>query len=125
MTAKSQHLGTVGILPGTVQVVVSGTSGLRPDGTRPVDFADEVRQAWNNVREALLCAGAELSDIVQVRTWLTDAENVGTYGMLHNELIGPKPSYVLVVVPQLARPSIRVQIDVVAVVRSTACHQDG
>lgn len=67
-TGVSRHMGVysdaVVIPPGMVGVVLSGTPGLRSDGTRPDDFAEETRQAWGNVREALLCAGAELSDIV-------------------------------------------------------------
>ncbi|MEU8831813.1 MULTISPECIES: Rid family hydrolase [unclassified Streptomyces] len=58
------------------QVVLSGTPGLRPDRTRPEDFADEARQASDNVCEALRCTGAELSDTVRVRSWLTDRDDI-------------------------------------------------
>jgi hypothetical protein len=52
---------------GYEQIVTSGTPGLRPDGTLPDDFAEEARQAWRNVAEALAAAGAQLTDIVSVR----------------------------------------------------------
>ncbi|MFD7609015.1 RidA family protein [Streptomyces mirabilis] len=58
---------------------MSGTPGLRPDGTRPEDFAEEARQASDNVCEALRCAGAEPSDIVQVRSWLTARGDIDAY----------------------------------------------
>jgi len=123
-TGVSRHMGVysdaVVIPPGMVQVVLSGTPGLRSDGTRPDDFAEETRQAWENVREALLCAGAELSDIVQVRTWLTNADDMETYVEIRKEIIGHKPALMLAVVPQLVRPSFRLEIEVVAAVASTS-----
>jgi enamine deaminase RidA (YjgF/YER057c/UK114 family) len=72
------------------------------------------------VREALLCAGAELSDIVQVRTWLTNADDMETYVEIRKEIIGHKPALMLAVVPQLVRPSFRLEIEVVAAVASTS-----
>ncbi|MFE9968829.1 hypothetical protein [Streptomyces sp. NPDC005525] len=65
----SRHIGThtdaVAIPAGATQVVLSGTPGLRPDGTLPEDFAEEVGQASDSVCEALRQAGADLGDIGQ------------------------------------------------------------
>ena len=124
----SRHLGiypdAVAIPAGATQVVLSGTPGLRPDGTRPADFAEEARQAWDNVREALLCAGAELSDIVQVRAWLTDPDVIDTYVTGRNDVISHRPAYMLAVVPRLIRPDLRLEIEVTAVVTHPAAKQD-
>ncbi|MFG1621994.1 Rid family hydrolase [Kribbella sp. NPDC049227] len=124
----SHHLGTypdaVAIPAGATQVVLSGTPGLRPDGTRPADFAEEARQAWDNVREALRCAGAELGDIVQVRAWLTDPDVIDTYVKVRNDVISHRPAYMLAVVPRLIRPDLRLKIEVTAVVTHPAAKQD-
>ncbi|TCC54410.1 enamine deaminase RidA [Kribbella pittospori] len=109
---------------GATQVVLSGTPGLRPDGTRPEDFADEARLAWGNVREALRCAGAELSDIVQVRSWLTDPDDFDTYVKVRNDVVSHRPAYMLAVVPRLIRLDLRLEIEVTAVVTRPAARQD-
>ncbi|MGW7529259.1 RidA family protein [Streptomyces sp. NPDC054783] len=79
----SRHIGiysdAVAIPAGSTQVVLSGTPGVRPDGTRPEHFAEQAGQASDNVCEALWCAGAELSDIVQVGSWLTDRDGIDVY----------------------------------------------
>jgi 2-iminobutanoate/2-iminopropanoate deaminase len=105
---------------GSTQVVLSGTPGLRPDGTRPEDFAEEARQAWDNVLEAMRCAGAELGDIVQVRSWLTDPDDIDTYVKVRDDVISHRPASALAVVPHLTRPELRVAIEVTAVVTHPA-----
>jgi 2-iminobutanoate/2-iminopropanoate deaminase len=124
----SRHIGTysdaVAIPAGATQVVLSGTPGLRPDGTRPEEFAEEARQAWDNVPEALRSAGAELSDIVQVRSWLTDPGDIDAYVNVRKDVISHRPAYMLAVVPQLIWPSLRLEIEVTAVVTHPAAKQD-
>jgi enamine deaminase RidA (YjgF/YER057c/UK114 family) len=105
------------------QVVLSGTPGLRPDRTRPEDFAEEARQASDNVREALRCTGAELSDTVQVRSWLTDRDDIDANVKVRKDVISHRPSYMLAVVPQLIRPSLHLEIEVTAVVTHSAAKQ--
>src|SRR5436305_3191253 len=45
---------------GDTMILVSGTPGLREDGTVPEDFTEEARQCWANVERALGKAGAKL-----------------------------------------------------------------
>jgi 2-iminobutanoate/2-iminopropanoate deaminase len=101
-------------------VVLSGTPGLDPaDGSLPAAFADEARQAWRNVLLALDRAGARVDDIVQVRTWLTDAADLATYVEVRNEFITHRPVYMLAVVPQVVWPAMRLEIEVIAAVPPT------
>ncbi|MFJ8027601.1 Rid family hydrolase [Streptomyces sp. NPDC096311] len=120
----SRHIGTysdaVAIPVGATQVVLPGTLGLRPDGTRPEDSAEEARQASDNVCEALRCAGAELGDVVQVRSWLTDPADIGAYVKVRKDVISHRPAYMLAVVRQLIRPSLRLEIEGTAVVTHSA-----
>ncbi|MEU6577234.1 Rid family hydrolase [Streptomyces sp. NPDC046805] len=103
--------------------VLSGTPGLRPDGTRPEDFAEEARQASDNVCQTLRCAGAELNDIVQVRSRLTDLDDIDAYVKLRKDVISHRPAYMFVVVPQLIRPSLCLEIEFAAVVAHSAAEQ--
>lgn len=98
-------------------VVTSGTPGLREDGTLPADFSDEAVQAWRNVERALAAAGARLADVVQVRQWLTSAEDIKAYGAVRSRFITHEPVFMLAVVPGLVWPNIRLEIEVVAAVR--------
>ncbi|WP_329449828.1 hypothetical protein OG894_03215 [Streptomyces sp. NBC_01724] len=68
------HSDAVTIPADATQFVRSGTSGLRPDGTLPEDFAEEAGQASDNVCEALRRVGAGLSDVGLVRSWFADRD---------------------------------------------------
>jgi 2-iminobutanoate/2-iminopropanoate deaminase len=101
-------------------VMTSGTPGIDQTGTIPADFADEARQAWANVREALERAGATLEDVVSVRQWLTSAELIPTYAAVRSEVITHRPTFMLAVVDQLIWPTVRVEIEVIAAVPDRA-----
>jgi 2-iminobutanoate/2-iminopropanoate deaminase len=75
LTGVAAHIGSyadaVTVSESDTRIFVSGTPGLREDGTPPEDFTDEARQCWANVENALNEAGAKLTDIVYMRQWLT------------------------------------------------------
>ena len=102
------------IRPSTASAQVK-PCGLRPDGTLPDDFAEEARQAWRNVAEALGAAGAQLTDIVSVRQWLTSADDIPVYAAVRSEVIKHEPTFMLGVLSGLVWPQIRVEIEVTAV----------
>jgi 2-iminobutanoate/2-iminopropanoate deaminase len=122
-TGVASHIGkyadAVRIPPDAALVYTSGTPGLRPDGTLPEDFSAEATQAWRNVEVALARAGAGLSDIVCVRQWLTDADDIPAYAAVRAAVIKHDPVFMLAVIPALVWPSIRVELEVTAIVRST------
>ncbi|MGW2939413.1 Rid family hydrolase [Streptomyces sp. NPDC001156] len=113
----------VAIPTSATHVALSATPEVRPDRTRPEDFAEEARQASDNVCEALRCAGAELSDIVRVRSWLTDPDDIDACLKVRKDVISHRPVHMLAVVPQLLRPSLRLEIEVTAVVTHSAAKQ--
>ena len=96
------------------QIVVSGTPGLRPDGTVPESIADEAAQAWHNITDILARAGATLTDIVSVRQWLVDPADIAPYVAVRSTLLTHEPASMLAVVPALVRPTFRLEIEVVA-----------
>jgi enamine deaminase RidA (YjgF/YER057c/UK114 family) len=87
-----RYSDAVRVPAGYEQIVTSGTPGLRLDGTLPHDFAEEARQAWRNVAEALAAAGAQLTDIVSVRQWLTSADYIPVYAAVRSEVIKHEPT---------------------------------
>jgi enamine deaminase RidA (YjgF/YER057c/UK114 family) len=114
ITARCSGAGMsrlIGRYAGAVRMLW-GSPGLRPDGRRPDDFAEEARQAWCTVGEALECVGAKAMDIVQVRSWLINADDVATGVHVGKELIVDKPTSMLAVVPQLIRSDVRLEIEI-------------
>jgi 2-iminobutanoate/2-iminopropanoate deaminase len=97
-------------------IVTSGTPGLLDDGTLPAEFTDEAVQAWRNVERSLAAAGARLADVVQVRQWLTSADDIKAYAAVRSGFITHEPAFMLAVVPGLVWPNIRLEIEVVAAV---------
>jgi 2-iminobutanoate/2-iminopropanoate deaminase len=122
MTGVADHIGNyadaVRVPAGVDLIHTSGTPGLRTDGTLPEDFSEEAAQAWRNVEEALARAGVTLGDIVSVRQWLTDPADIPAYAAVRSSVITHQPVFMLGVIPALVWPSIRVEIEVTAAVRS-------
>lgn len=109
------YADAVAVSAGSTQVFVSGTPGLRDDGTVPEDFSDEARQCWANVEEALGKAGAKLTDIVYMRQWLTSRDNVAAYLAVSKAIIHHEPAAMLSIIDGLVWPDIRVEVEVVAI----------
>jgi 2-iminobutanoate/2-iminopropanoate deaminase len=101
---------------GGTQIFVSGTPGLREDGTLPEDFIDEARQCWANVEKALGKAGATLTDIVYMRQWVTSRDNASAYLAVSKEIIRHEPAAMFSIIDGLVWPDIRVEVEVTAVV---------
>jgi enamine deaminase RidA (YjgF/YER057c/UK114 family) len=100
---------------GGTQIFVSGTPGLREDGTVPDDFTAEARRCWANVEMALGKAGAQLSDIVYMRQWITSRENASAYLAVSKEVIRHQPAAMFSIIDGLVWPNIRVEVEVTAV----------
>ena len=110
-----RYADAVKVPAGYEQIFVSGTPGLTADGSLPEEFSQEAMQAWRNVAAALSRAGAELTDIVSVRQWLTSADDIPAYAAVRAEVIKHEPASMLAVIPGLVWPRFRVEIEVIAV----------
>ncbi|WP_436535999.1 Rid family hydrolase [Actinoplanes sp. HUAS TT8] len=118
-TGVAGHIGTyadaVVVPAGYESILVSGTPGLKDDGSVPADFAEEASLAWGNVRRALQAKGFDLDDVVSVRQWLTGAADIPTYIKIRAATVRHSPAFMLGVVTQLVWPQLRVEIEVTAV----------
>ncbi|WP_061556978.1 RidA family protein [Mycobacterium simiae] len=110
------YADAIAISTGGTQIFVSGTPGLREDGTVPEDFSDQARQCWANVEAALRKAGAKLTDIVYMRQWLTSRDNMAAYMAVSKDIIRHQPAAMLAIIDGLVWPNIGVEVEVVAVV---------
>ncbi|HVN43781.1 MAG TPA: RidA family protein [Steroidobacteraceae bacterium] len=106
-------------------IFVSGTSARRADdsiaGARPaaggaaLDIEAQTRAVLENIRDILKAAGAALSDVVEVSTFLTDIGDFAAYNAVYGEFFGyDGPARTTVAVAALPHPHLLIEIKAVA-----------
>jgi 2-aminomuconate deaminase len=107
-------------------IFVSGTSARRADDSiagvtsdadgRPVlDIGTQTRAVLENIRDILAAAGAALSDVVEVTTFLTDMTDFAAYNAVYGEFFGYEgPARTTVAVGALPHPQLLIEIKAVA-----------
>ncbi|MCA8967507.1 MAG: RidA family protein [Planctomycetes bacterium] len=98
-------------------VFVSGTVGIDyQTGTTPPTPEGQLRQIIRNMEPALAKAGAKLSDIVQITTYVTSPEVFQTIGPVLGEIFGDiRPTNAALVVA-FPVPDVVVEISATAVI---------
>jgi 2-aminomuconate deaminase len=107
-------------------IFVSGTSARRADdsiagatldasGRAVPDIRVQTRAVLENIRDILAAAGAELTDVVEVSTFLTDVADFAAYNAVYSEFFGYEgPARTTVAVAALPHPQLLIEIKVVA-----------
>lgn len=105
---------------------VSGTSSRRKDnsfegvevdsfGTTSLDIKLQTRAVIENIRDILQSVGADLSDIVDVTTFLVNMNDFGGYNQVYNSYFDfTGPTRTTVAVHQLPHPHLLIEIKVTA-----------
>ncbi len=106
---------------------VSGTSSRRPDntiagvelmdalGATRLDIAAQTRAVIENIRDILRSVGADLSDLVELCTYLVDMNDFASYNAVYAEYFDyDGPSRTTVAVHQLPHPQLRIEIKAIA-----------
>jgi 2-iminobutanoate/2-iminopropanoate deaminase len=117
-TTTAGTLLAPGIMVGNT-LYVSGNTGNDP-ATRalaPGGVGPETTQAIANSRAVLLAAGMDLSDVVAVTAYLTDAADFQAFNAAYRALFttDPRPTRTTVVVKQLVGAGAHVEITMTAV----------
>lgn len=108
------YADAVRVPPGYELILVSGTPGLDEDGALADNITDQARQAWRNIEGILAKAGASLTDIVSVRQWLVDEDDVDAYWVVRREVIKHEIASMMAVVDRFIWPSFKVELEVIA-----------
>lgn len=107
-------------------VFVSGTSSRRPDntfagvavdefGTTNLDIRVQTRAVIENIRDLLRSVGADLSDLVQVTSYLVNMNDFGGYNQVWAEFFDATgPTRTTVAVHQLPHPHLLIEMQAVA-----------
>jgi 2-aminomuconate deaminase len=107
-------------------IFVSGTSARRaddtiagvepgPGGAARLDIRAQTRAVLENIRDILASAGAGLTDVVEVSTFLVNMADFGGYNEVYSEFFGyAGPARTTVAVAQLPHPQLLIEIRAVA-----------
>jgi enamine deaminase RidA (YjgF/YER057c/UK114 family) len=99
-------------------IAISGTAPLKDGKTVGVgDAAAQTRRCLEIIGDALRQAGAEVSDVVRTRIFLTRIEDWETVGRVHGEVFkNIRPASTMVQVTRFIDPDWLVEIEADAVV---------
>ncbi|HUL18309.1 MAG TPA: RidA family protein [Steroidobacteraceae bacterium] len=107
-------------------IFVSGTSARRADdsiagaeraadGSWQLDIRTQTRAVLTNIRDILAAAGAQLSDVVELSTYLVRMSDFAGYNEVYGEFFDASgPARTTVAVAQLPHPQLLIEIKVVA-----------
>lgn len=80
-------------------------------------LAEQTRGIFEGLDALLRAHGATLADVINVRSYLTDLDELPEYGAVRREfLTGTPPTSMTFEVSRLFRPEARIEIEIVAVV---------
>ena len=95
---------------------VSGTTGYDyATMTMPADVTSQSRNCFKTIEAALKEGGFAMADIVRATYYVTDAKDVDAHFAVCGEVLGDiRPAATLLIVVGLARPEMKVEIEVTA-----------
>jgi 2-iminobutanoate/2-iminopropanoate deaminase len=79
------------------------------------DMRAQIRQVGENLKAALVAAGATLNDLVKTTTYVTDIDEFFKHVDVRMEYFGALPTSTTVEVRRLAHPDFMVEIEAIAV----------
>lgn len=116
--APNGYSHVASVAAGVRLVFIAGQGGEDERGRLSPDFAEQVRQALDNLRVALESAGASTRDVVKLTVLIVDhsEERLQVFGYLLQAAFGPgaKPTCTLIPVPRLALDGMLFEIEAVA-----------
>ena len=105
-------------------VVVAGQVGMTAAGEVAVDdIVAQTKQAFENVRAVIEAGGCSMRDVVRLQTFLTRSGDIPGFMKARSEIFpeyfpeGVYPPNTLLVIHQLVRPELLVEIEAIAVQR--------
>jgi reactive intermediate/imine deaminase len=97
------------------QIAVDSSGNVVGSG----DFNAQVKQVFANLKACLDEAGASFNDVVKLNFYLVDAENLQIVRDIRDAYVNREhpPASTLVIVKQLVRPDLLVEVDAIAVAK--------
>ncbi|NEZ56086.1 RidA family protein [Adonisia turfae] len=101
------------------QIFMSGTAPVDDQGNTvaPGDGYAQAKRCFQIIQKTLRAMGADLSNIVRTRMYVTDISRWQEYGQAHQEFMGAyPPTTAMVEVSALIDPDMLIEIEVEALV---------
>jgi 2-iminobutanoate/2-iminopropanoate deaminase len=85
------------------------------------DIVEQTRKTLSNMRLVLHSVGADFCDLLKVVVYVTDVKDMAKINTVRKEMFGQyRPASTLVEVSRLALPDMKIEIEAVAGIPSTA-----
>jgi 2-iminobutanoate/2-iminopropanoate deaminase len=105
---------------GSELVFVSGQVGLRPDGSVPADFAEQVELTILNLRACLAAHGLGLDAVVKLGVFVVAGQDFHAVRAARERHFGAhRPTSTSLYVAQLASPQFLIEIEAIAAKRAS------
>lgn len=112
---SSHYAHAVEVPAGARMLISNGQIGTRRDGTTPDDIEGQTEVVFDRLEEILAAAEMALGDIVRINAYLTEAEYQDAYKAIRDRRMGDhKPGATLLIVKALARPNLKIEVEVIA-----------
>lgn len=118
------HVFSVDLRTCSRLIVIAGQVGANARGevAGVGDFLAQFRQTYANLQTAVEAAGGTMSSIIQLRTYLTRADDLPAFHQARRELYpslfpdGVYPPNTLLVIDRLVQPELLLEIEAVAAI---------
>ena len=101
------------------RILVSGTTGTRPDGITPEGVEARTRQTLDTIEAALTQAGATTEDVVAIRNYVTNIDESEQISIaLRVPFANARPAMTMVQVVRLIAPEQLIEIEIEAIIGS-------
>lgn len=98
-------------------VFTSGQVGTDPEGKVPPDVREQTQNCLDNIQAVLEAAGTNMGHALKATVFLTDIKDFGAMNEVYRQAFpGDLPARSTVGVSALARPELKVEIEVVAAI---------
>src|SRR4051794_2584870 len=94
-------------------IYVSGQLGVRRDGGLPATFAEQARQAFENVATVLQAAGSSLELVAKVNIYVTDFSRLREMNEVYRDYFRHRPAKTTVEIARLDSGA-QIEVEVVA-----------
>jgi 2-iminobutanoate/2-iminopropanoate deaminase len=83
------------------------------------DFTAQIKQVFANLKARLDEAGASFNNVVKLNFYLTDASDIQILSDVRDSYVNREqpPASTLVIVKQLLRPELLIEVDAIAVTK--------
>lgn len=93
----------------------AGQVGADTNGKVPSDIREQTRNTFENLKAVLVAAGSSLGHVLKATVYLTDIKEFAAMNEVYRSYFsGPLPARTTVAVAALARPELRIEIEMIA-----------